>query len=229
MTAPADWERLRTLFEGALACPPKQRAAYLDGHSNGDDGLRREVETLLAAHEAAEGFLGAARVGPGAHLLTDRLAGDELRASASRLEAGSQLGTFEILEPIGIGGMGEVYRARDMKLGREVAIKILPPHLTAAPERRARFAREARVLAALNHPHIGAIYGLEEHDQDGSTALVLELVEGETLAERLMRASGSTCADSTRSRQRRSQGQKVRAIRSSRRMVSGLVSSLKER
>ena len=89
------------------------------------------------------------------------------------------------MAPLGAGGMGEVYRARDSKLGRDVAIKILPPHFTADPERRARFAREARLLATLNHPHIGAIYGLEE--ADGVTALVLELVEGPTLADRLAR------------------------------------------
>lgn len=79
--------------------------------------------------------------------------------------------------------MGEVYRARDTKLRREVAIKILPAHLTADPKRCARFTREARLLATLNHPNIGAIYGLE--DADGVTTLVLELVEGPTLADRL--------------------------------------------
>jgi Tol biopolymer transport system component len=98
---------------------------------------------------------------------------------------GRQLGPYRILGPLGAGGMGEVYRARDNKLGREVAIKMLPPHFTADPERRGRLAREARLLATLNHPHIGAIYGLEE--TDGLTALVLELVEGETLAVRLAR------------------------------------------
>ena len=98
---------------------------------------------------------------------------------------GRQLGPYTIVAPLGAGGMGEVYRARDSKLGRDVAIKILPSHFTADPERRARFAREARLLATLNHPHIGAIYGLEE--ADGVTALVLELVEGPTLADRLER------------------------------------------
>jgi serine/threonine protein kinase len=92
---------------------------------------------------------------------------------------------YQIAELLGAGGMGEVYRARDSKLGRDVAIKILPAQFTADPERRARFAREARLLATLNHPHIGAIYGLEE--SDGVTALVLELVEGPTLADRLER------------------------------------------
>src|SRR5262245_52182321 len=81
--------------------------------------------------------------------------------------------------------MGEVYRARDQKLGRDVAIKILPPAFTSVPERLARFAREARILAALNHPHIGAIYGVE--DAGGVHALVLELVEGPTLADRILR------------------------------------------
>jgi Tol biopolymer transport system component len=101
------------------------------------------------------------------------------------LTPGTRLGVYEVTAQIGAGGMGEVYRARDSKLGRDVALKILPAHLTADPERRARFAREARLLAALNHPHIGAIYGLEE--SDGLTALVLEFVEGPTLADRLKR------------------------------------------
>ena len=96
-----------------------------------------------------------------------------------------QLGPVQIVAPLGAGGMGEVYRARDSKPRCDVAIKILPSHFTGDPERRARFAREARALATLNHPHIGAIDGLEE--SDGLTALVLELVEGQTLADRLER------------------------------------------
>lgn len=99
------------------------------------------------------------------------------------LSPGSRLGAFEILGPLGAGGMGEVYRARDLKLGREVAIKVLPPAFTDDAERLARFEREARVLAALNHPHIAQIHGLE--DVGGTRALVLELVEGETLRERI--------------------------------------------
>ena len=98
---------------------------------------------------------------------------------------GRRIGVYEIQTLLGAGGMGEVYRARDTKLGREVAIKILPDVFTSAPERLARFEREARMLAALNHPHIAAIYGVEE--AEGLRALVLELVEGETLADRLRR------------------------------------------
>src|SRR3990172_8444309 len=102
----------------------------------------------------------------------------------SRLN-GRRLSAYQVHERIGVGGMGEVYRARDTKLGRDVALKILPPQFTGDPERLARFEREARALASLNDPHIGAIYGLE--DADGVHALVLELVEGETLAERIAR------------------------------------------
>src|SRR5436309_12997964 len=89
----------------------------------------------------------------------------------------------EIQAAIGAGGMGEVYRARDPRLKRDVAVKILPESVAADPDRLARFQREAEVLASLNHPHIAAIYGLE--DSDGVRALILELVEGDTLAERI--------------------------------------------
>ena len=99
------------------------------------------------------------------------------------LAAGTQLGPYKILAPLGAGGMGEVYRARDTKLGREVALKILPENFAGDPERRARFEREAQLLASLNHTNIAAIYGLEE--ANGLRFLVLELVPGKTLAERL--------------------------------------------
>ncbi len=99
------------------------------------------------------------------------------------LESGSRLGPYEIIVPIGAGGMGQVYRARDTKLGRDVAIKVLPDLFADDPERLARFQREAQVLASLNHPNIASIYGLEE--VEGVRALVLELVEGPTLAERI--------------------------------------------
>src|SRR4029450_11301582 len=99
------------------------------------------------------------------------------------LHAGDKLGPYEILAPLGAGGMGEVYRARDTKLQREVAIKVLPEHLAADRDRLAAFWRAAQVLATLNHPHIAQIYGFEA---SGPThALVLELVEGDTLAERI--------------------------------------------
>ncbi len=101
------------------------------------------------------------------------------------LSPGTRLGSYEILILLGAGGMGEVYRARDNKLGRDVALKVLPPALAANSERMGRFQREAQVLASLNHPNIAAIYGLEE--SGGTRALVMELVEGQTLAGRAKR------------------------------------------
>src|SRR3979411_840313 len=99
------------------------------------------------------------------------------------LEPGTKLGPYSILAPIGAGGMGEVYRARDSKLNRDVALKILPAMFTDDAERLARFRREAQVLASLNHPNIGSIYGLEEWNN--LRVFVLELVEGLTLADRI--------------------------------------------
>ena len=103
------------------------------------------------------------------------------------MEIGSKLGHFEILEPLGAGGMGEVYRARDTKLDRDVAIKVLPEDLATDADRLARFEREAKLLAALNHANIGAIHGLEESDD--VRFLVLELIEGETLEQRLAKGA----------------------------------------
>ena len=99
------------------------------------------------------------------------------------LSAGTRLGPYEVVAPLGAGGMGEVYRARDPRLGRDVAIKVLPEAFAFDPDRVARFAREAKVLASLSHPHIAALYGMEE--SSGRHFLIMELVEGVTLAELL--------------------------------------------
>ncbi len=165
--------RISALYHAALERAPGERRAFLRNACDGDESLRQEVESLLRYSSGAVLFLEtpAAAVSAGASGGTDML--------------NRQLGPYLIVAPLGSGGMGDVYRARDSKLGRDVAIKILPSHFTADPARRARFAREARLLATLNHPHIGAIYGSEE--TDGLTALVLELVEGPTLADRLAR------------------------------------------
>jgi serine/threonine-protein kinase len=96
---------------------------------------------------------------------------------------GTRLGPYEIVSALGVGGMGEVYRARDTKLNRDVAIKVLLPAVANDPDRLARFSREAQVVASLNHPNIAHIHGLEE--SDGTRALVMELVEGPTLADRI--------------------------------------------
>src|SRR5262249_26293364 len=142
------------------------RAAFLASACEGNDVLRREVESLLS-HDGKAVFLST----PAA-----------VTANGGML-VGQALGPYAIGARIGSGGMGDGYRARDQKLGRDVAIKGPPQVFTSDPERLARFEREAHVLAMLNHPHIGAIYGLEE--RDGVRALVLEYVEGDTLADRL--------------------------------------------
>src|SRR5688572_13662725 len=101
------------------------------------------------------------------------------------LASGRRIGSYEIVSRLGSGGMGDVYRARDLRLGRDVAIKILPPAFISDADRLLRFEREARILAALNHPHIATIYGIEQVDD--IRAIVLELVDGETLADRIAR------------------------------------------
>jgi tetratricopeptide (TPR) repeat protein len=170
---PERWAAVERLYHEVLACPADERAPLLDKACVGDEALRREVESLLAQSSSAVAFLSTpAAITSG-------------RATGARDIIGRQLGAYVIQDQLGAGGMGEVYRARDTKLGRDVAIKILPPLFAHDADRLARFEREARVLASLNHPHIGAIYGLE--DSGNTPALVLELVGGHTLAERLRR------------------------------------------
>jgi serine/threonine protein kinase/Tol biopolymer transport system component len=169
----ADRERdIERICQAALEREGSVRVAFLAEACAGDAALQRDVESLLAQESQAAGFMST----PAA-----ALASGPMREGTSFI--GRQLGPYLIQARLGAGGMGEVYRAHDAKLGRDVAIKILPRIFTSDPERLARFEREARLLAALNHPNIGAIYGLE--DVDGVPSLVLELVEGETLADRL--------------------------------------------
>ena len=169
--------RIEDLCDAALDRDERERGAFVDAACGLDEALRREVQALLAHAPRAEGFLATP---PG------ELAARILAAGEGPSLLGRQLGPCLILSLLGEGGMGQVYRARDTRLGREVAVKVVADVLQSDPGRFARFEQEARVLATLNHPHIGAIYGLEE--ADGVRGLVLELVEGATLAERL--ASG---------------------------------------
>ena len=175
MTLPRDaWPRLKEAFEGARALALDARPAYLAAVCNGDEALRHAVELLLAHNDQAASFLETPAMPVDDNLM------------AKSLE-GQCIGPYQITALIGRGGMGEVYRARDTKLNRIVALKVLPERFALDPDRSARFTREAHLLATLNHPNIGAIYGLQE--SDGGQALVLELVEGETLAEQVARGS----------------------------------------
>ena len=163
---PERWRQLTTVFHAARACEPGARAALLDRLCRQDASLRAEVESLLAANSQTGG-LGEA---PGAEVLPE-------------LSPGTTFGQYRVEALIGAGGMGQVYRATDPRLGRSVALKVLLPELLLDPESESRFEQEARVLASLNHPNIAAIHGLEE--SSGVHALVLEFVEGPTLAERM--------------------------------------------
>src|ERR1017187_3565100 len=162
------WRRVEDIFHAALEREPEARQAFLEVACGGDAGLRRQVELLLAKGEEAGSFLE-----------TPAMRDMTVTQTASEVFVGRQFGPYRIVSPLGAGGMGEVYRAHDSKLGRDVAIKTLPHEFARDPERLARSRREARTLASLNHPNIAAIYGLEESGD--VSCLVLELVEGETL------------------------------------------------
>ena len=168
---PERFRQIERLFHEARTHPLGGRGTFLAEACAGDEALRGEVDSLLAQPEPGVIDIGVAA-----------MAADLATAPAASL-IGRRLGVYEIRAVLGSGGMGEVYRARDTRLGRDVAIKILPPALTREADRLARFEREARVLASLDHPNIATIHGVEEGD--GVCALVLALVEGETLAERL--------------------------------------------
>ena len=179
---PSRWQQIERVFHEALERPLEERAAFLDRSCAGDESLRREVNALLESPATAHGFLDRDALEVAAGLV-----------SVSKMPpalSDRRLGVYQLHERIGSGGMGEVYRAHDTRLGRDVAIKILPHGFSADPNRQARFEREARVLAALNHPNIGAVYGFEEglgESGEPVRGIVLELIEGETLSERVRR------------------------------------------
>jgi serine/threonine protein kinase/Tol biopolymer transport system component len=171
---PERWQQVSRIYHDALDRNSGERAAFLREACRDDEALRQEVESLLAEPASAEDFLGAPALAMAAELVDE---------TAEPSLTGQRVGTYDILDLLGVGGMGQVYRARDTRLGRDVAVKVLPRLFSVDPERVARFEREAQLLASLNHPHIAAIYGFEQ--TDAVHALVLELVDGPTLAERL--------------------------------------------
>jgi Tol biopolymer transport system component len=180
----ARWQQIERLYHAALARPVEARAAFLAEACRGDDALWREVQALVDAPPTAEGLFAEPALAAAARAGSDTASVGRVHSEPSTL-TGRRLGVYQLQARIGAGGMGEVYRARDTRLGRDVAIKILPRVFTRDSGRLARFEREARVLAALNHPNVATIYGIEEGD--GIRALVMELVEGATLADRIAR------------------------------------------
>jgi len=175
------WHLVERLYHAALERENTHRAPFLDEACKDDEGLRHEVESLLACEEKAMDFIESPALQVAAELLTK----EEIeKESPKSLAAGTSISHYRIQEKIGAGGMGEVYRAHDPRLGRDVAIKVLPGAFAADPDRLRRFEQEARAAAALNHPNIVAIYDVGTWEY-GTPYVVSELLEGETLREAL--------------------------------------------
>src|SRR5439155_23779902 len=174
---PERWHQVEQIYNSVLGHSPEERAAFLVKACAGDDALRKEVESLLACNEA-EAFIES----PATEEAAKALAED----SGTSL-VGRTLLHYSLLERIGEGGMGVVYKAHDNRLNRDIAIKVLPDVFAQDPQRLARFEREARAVAALSHPNILGIHDLSS--ADGVTFAAMELLEGETLRER-MKESG---------------------------------------
>ena len=185
--SPDDWPRAREVFEHALTLPTSERRSYVATACGGREELRQHVDRLLASHEKADGFLEASL----APMLDETMAVRSLE--------GQRIGPYFLSVRVGTGGMGEVYKARDTRLDRTVAIKVLPSHVANDQQARERFDREARAIAGLNHPHICVLHDVGESIVSSPAGLagpqppltvqylVMEFLEGETLAARLAR------------------------------------------
>ena len=168
------WQHAQQLFDAALQHPPEKRQEFLEQACGSNQDLRREVESLLAAHDESSSFMAK-----------PALAGlaDVVHHAMSRFRPGDTLGVYKVLALVGSGGMGEVYRAQDTRLKREVAIKVLPQAFAADRERLRRFEQEARAAAALNHPNIVSVHDMGT--ADGSPYIVAELLDGQNLGDLL--------------------------------------------
>jgi serine/threonine protein kinase len=190
---PERWARIEQIYHAALEREPAERASHLDEACGGDETLRRQVAALLASDDQAPGFIES----PALLVAARALAASNLTEARTKaeqsfsLQTGGQIGAYQLLGPIGRGGMGEVHLALDPRLGRKVAIKLLPPKFTADAERVRRFAQEARAASALNHPNIITIHEIGEvATEAGATRyIVTEYVEGDTLRKLMANAS----------------------------------------
>ena len=174
---PERWQQVKQIFNSAIAYRPEERSSFISQACSGDEELRHEVESLIASHEESGSFIDQPAFEVAASLLTGERA---------ELTPGYSIASYEVLSFISRGGMGEVYLAEDKRLGRKVALKLLPATFTTNDDRLRRFEQEARAASALNHPNIITIYEISK--AAGSHVIATEYVEGETLRHRLVRA-----------------------------------------
>jgi serine/threonine protein kinase len=181
--SPERWQQVKEIFNSAINYRPEERGVFLSQACSGDENLRREVESLIASHEQSGEFIDQPAFVAAASLLADEKV---------ELRAGDTIGSYQVLSFISRGGMGEVYLAEDKRLGRRVALKLLPSSFTTNDDRLRRFEQEARAASALNHPNIITIYEIRQ--AANSHVIATEFVEGETLRQRLSR-SGLTLSE----------------------------------
>jgi len=175
---PERWQQVKEIFNSAITHRPEERGLFISKACSGDEELRSEVESLIASHEQSGGFIDQPAFEVAASLLVNEKA---------ELNPGQTVGSYEVISFISRGGMGEVYLAEDKRLGRKVALKLLPASFTTDEDRLRRFEQEARSASALNHPNIITIYEIRQ--VAGSHVIATEFVEGETLRHRLSRSA----------------------------------------
>lgn len=175
---PERWQQVKEIFNSAITYRPEERSSFVSRACSGDVELRSEVESLIASHEQSGSFIDKPAFEAAASLLT---------RESSELNSGQMIASYEVVSFISRGGMGEVYLAEDKRLGRKVALKLLPTSYTQDDDRLRRFEQEARAASALNHPNIITIYEITK--AAGSHIIATEFVEGETLRMRLNRSA----------------------------------------
>jgi hypothetical protein len=203
---PERWQRIDALVSAALERPEEERTSFLERACEGDEELCRQVQRLLSSHEAAGSFLesppaaaaealGFGTQEDGPTKLSGSSPSERTQRNASLV--GRTLGHYKIEAQLGAGGMGVLYRAMDLKLGRAVAIKLLAQHLVDDETAKARFVREARAASALDHPNIGTVHDI--CDEDGELFIVMALYDGQTLREYLKKGRVSVAGAQSRS------------------------------
>jgi eukaryotic-like serine/threonine-protein kinase len=174
---PEHWQRIKAVLDAALEREPNERAAFLDRACRGNESLRRQVDSFLVSYEQSGSFIEEPAFG---------LMAESLASERTRFAVGSTVGHYKVLAKLGAGGMGEVYLAEDTRLGRKIALKVLPPAFINEDERVQRFQQEARAASALNHPNILTIHEIGQ--VDSTHFIATEFIEGETLRQHMATA-----------------------------------------